>query len=112
MCTLLQINTIFANSKTQTGMKEEQSLTTISQAIEAGRLAEAMQQMQVHVSHYGPSASYYCLEGKLHLKHSNWRNAQNAFLRAQALDPQSPASEYLSMLRSIMDFYNKDMYNQ
>ncbi len=93
-------------------MKEEQSLSTISQTIEAGRLAEAQQQMQDHVSRYGVSASYYCLEGKVHLKHSNWRDAQNAFLRAQALDPQSPASEYLSMLRSIMDFYNKDMYNQ
>ncbi len=93
-------------------MKEEQSLNTISQTIEAGRLAEAQQQMQDHVSRYGVSASYYCLEGKVHLKHSNWRDAQNAFLRAQALDPQSPASEYLSMLRSIMDFYNKDMYNQ
>ncbi len=112
MRTLLQINTIFANSKTQIGMNQEQSLSTISQAIDSGHLAEAMQQMQDHVCHYGASASYYCLEGKLHLKHSNWRNAQNAFLRAQALDPQSPASEYLSMLRSIMDFYNKDMYNQ
>ncbi len=92
-------------------MNEDQSLSTISRAIDEGRLSEAAQGMHAHADHYGRSAPYYCLEGRLYLKHSNWRNAQNAFLRAQALDPQGPASQYLSMLRNIMDFYNKDMYN-
>ncbi len=92
-------------------MNEEQSLGAISRAIESGQFAEAEQQLQSHASRFALSAAYYCLEGKLHLKHSRWRDAQNAFLRARELDPQGPASEFLSMLRRIMDFYNKDMYN-
>ncbi len=54
----------------------------------------------------------YYLQGKIHLRNGEWQAATNAFLHAQDLNPESPAKEQLAMIKDIMDFYNKDMYNQ
>lgn len=46
----------------------------------------------------------YQKEGKLH-------DALSCFLKAEELDPQSPAVEARKMLESIFNFYCKDIYN-
>ncbi len=37
--------------------------------------------------------------------------AQNCYLEAIALDPNSPAATALEMLDDIQNFYHKDYYN-
>lgn len=73
---------------------------------------KAEQLISEHRGAYGESAETFLAEGKLHLKRSDWRQAQNAFLHARELRPDGPASQYLDMLADIMSFYNKDMFNQ
>ncbi len=60
----------------------------------------------------GESAELHYLRGKAHMRRSDWRQALNAFLAAERLDPQSPARECRLMLEDIMEFHNKDLYNQ
>ena len=36
----------------------------------------------------------------------------NCYLEAVALNPGSPARQALDIANEILDFYNKDMYNQ
>ncbi len=41
----------------------------------------------------------------------DWQNAMNHYLEAVSINPESPAKGALEMLRDILDFYNKDIYN-
>lgn len=93
-------------------MKKESCLAHIEAYLAENDAAGALRLIADCRSEQGESATLYCLEGKAHMKRSDWRNAQNAFLKANQLEPDGPAQEYLHMLGSIMDFYNKDMYNQ
>ena len=54
----------------------------------------------------------YYLRGKVFLKKNNWKSATDDFLMSQSLNPESPATEQLMMIKEIMDFFYKDMYNQ
>jgi hypothetical protein len=45
------------------------------------------------------------------MRKGDWKKATDAYLQAQTLNPDGPAQEQLSMIKDIMDFYNKDMYN-
>lgn len=92
-------------------MTEQQSLQSISMMLSTDAEA-ALRQIEVHRGSFGESAEAYELEGKAHLKRSDWRKAQNAFLKSNGLRPDGPARQYLDMLADIMAFYNKDMYNQ
>ena len=38
--------------------------------------------------------------------------AINNYLQAVHLNPESPAQQALEIANEILDFYNKDMYNQ
>jgi hypothetical protein len=45
------------------------------------------------------------------MRMGDWKGATDAYLQADALNPEGPAREQLVMIKDIMDFYNKDMYN-
>ena len=45
-------------------------------------------------------------------KKGNWQMAMNTYLEAIQLNPESPAKQALDIANEILDFYNKDMYNQ
>lgn len=94
-----------------TGMTEEQSRSRIEELL-AENVHEALQLLEVHTQKFGQSEQIFLLEGKARLKLSDWRRAQNAFLQAHQLNGQGVAKQYLEMLTDIMDFYNKDMFNQ
>ena len=59
----------------------------------------------------GADEHFFYLKGKILLRKGDWKGATDAFLHAQELNPESPACEQLAMIKDIMDFYNKDMYN-
>ena len=49
--------------------------------------------------------------GKLYWKAGKRAEAITDFNSAKAINPESPAVEYLNMVNDIMDFYNTDLYN-
>ena len=54
----------------------------------------------------------FYLLGNAWRKTGNWQMAMNNYLEAVALNPESPAQQALDIANEILDFYNKDMYNQ
>jgi tetratricopeptide (TPR) repeat protein len=45
-------------------------------------------------------------------KQGNWQQALNNYQYAIDLNPESPAQHAYQMAMDILNFYNKDMYNQ
>ncbi|HJA85364.1 MAG TPA: tetratricopeptide repeat protein [Candidatus Bacteroides avicola] len=54
----------------------------------------------------------YYLRGNARRKQSDWKGALDDYQRATDLNPQSPAAEARRALIDILEFYNRDMYNQ
>lgn len=84
----------------------------ISQATENGRLNEAHRMVEASLKNTPDDATLHYLRGNLYMKSEDWGSAMSSFKRAIEIDKESPAAESLRMLTEIMDFFNKDMYNQ
>ena len=56
--------------------------------------------------------SLFYLLGNAWRKKGNWQMAMNNYLEALDINPDSPAKQALDIANEILDFYNKDMYNQ
>lgn len=54
----------------------------------------------------------YYLLGNAYRKKGDWQQALNNYLEAIDRNPQSPAVSARDMIMNILNFYNKDMYNQ
>lgn len=54
----------------------------------------------------------YYLRGNAYRKKGDWKNALDNYLAAIEINPESPALHAKEMLMDILNFYNKDMYNQ
>jgi len=54
----------------------------------------------------------FYLLGNAWRKKGNWQMAMNNYLEAVHINPSSPAQQALDIANEILDFYNKDMYNQ
>lgn len=50
--------------------------------------------------------------GNVKRKKGDWAGAINDYLAAKTINPDSPAAEAAVMLNSILEFRNKDLYNQ
>ena len=84
----------------------QQKFDEIARDIEAGRTAEALEKARrLHAAEVADKA-------RLYMKRSQWTEAIGCFLKSEELDPEGPAAESKRMLQDILDFYNKDMYNQ
>ena len=57
------------------------------------------------------TANEYYEEGNEWRKKGNFQMAQNCYLEAVALDPDSPAAIAMEMLADIQSLYHKDYYN-
>lgn len=93
-------------------MADQGIFQPIYDALEANNAEEAHRLASIAISHYGGNATLHYLQGKAFMKESNWGQAISCFKRAEEIDPESPARECRLMLNDIMDFFNKDMYNQ
>ena len=94
-------------------MKEE--LSEIKILIDKGDAEGAISALSAFISHQDnkelKSEAFYLL-GNVHRKRGDWQMALNNYLEAIELNPQSPAVHAKQMLMDILNFYNKDMYNQ
>ena len=87
----------------------------IKELIDNGNHTEAIRLLDEAIGQGDSSAKddeLYYLRGNLYRKEGNWQLALNNYLEAMAINPESPANETHRMLMDILEFYNKDMYNQ
>ena len=92
-------------------MKE--NIITIKGLIQEGKLDLAINQLEQQIQQ---GTSYddelYYLLGNAYRKQGNWQMALNNYLEAMERNPESPAVQAHQMMMDILNFYNKDMYNQ
>ena len=90
-------------AKAEVAIPATEGAKTAAEAITAAEEATAALRQQ---------AEAYYLRGNAYRKLSNWQAALNDYQRAIDLDPTSPAQQARRMVIDILNFYNKDMYNQ
>lgn len=88
-------------------------LNTIKKLINEGNVEQAIRLLDemLQTDFPGKDEAYY-LRGNAYRKQGDWQQALNNYRRAIDLNPQSPARHARQMAMDILNFYNKDMYNQ
>ena len=90
----------------------QEKYSVINRMIESGEVKLALGRLSEELKQTSEDAFLYYLSGKAQMKLGNWGKALSDFLHSEQLDDNSPAVESRKMLEDIMQFYNKDMYNQ
>ena len=89
------------------------NLSNIRKLIQEGELNTAIEQLTAYIqSDTTDNDEPYYLLGNAYRKQGNWQMALNNYLEAIEKNPESPAVNAKKMLMDILEFYNKDMYNQ
>ena len=91
-------------------MKEK--LINIKEWIRTGELETAIEELSQYILSNPTEDEPYYLLGNAHRKQGNWQMALNNYLEAMERNPESPAVQAHQMMMDILNFYNKDMYNQ
>jgi cytochrome c-type biogenesis protein CcmH/NrfG len=92
-------------------MKE--NLSNIRKLIQEGELTIAIEKLSAYIqSDVTDNDEPYYLLGNAYRKQGNWQLALNNYLEAMERNPESPAVQAHKMAMDILNFYNKDMYNQ
>ena len=94
--------------------KTKESVKKAKELMEAGKITEAIRHLDesLCVPELSQVDELYYLRGNAYRKQGNWQMALNSYLEAIALNPESPAVQARAMIMDILEFYNKDMYNQ
>ena len=89
------------------------NLSNIRKLIQEGELNTAIEQLTTYIqSDTTDNDEPYYLLGNAYRKQGNWQLALNNYLEAMERNPKSPAANAHQMMMDILNFYNKDMYNQ
>lgn len=88
-------------------------LTQAKELIGKGEVESAINILnQCIADHEACTDEPFYLLGNAYRKQGNWQMALNNYLEAIEKNPESPAVNAKKMLMDILEFYNKDMYNQ
>ena len=88
-------------------------LSDIKKLIERGETDTAINALTNFIgNHPHVNDEPYYLLGNAYRKMGNWQQALNNYLEAIERNPESPAVSARDMIMNILNFYNKDMYNQ
>ena len=87
-------------------------LIIIKELIREGLLETAIEQLSQYILTDSTDDEPYYLLGNAYRKQGNWQLALNNYLEAIERNPESPAVQAHQMMMDILNFYNKDMYNQ
>lgn len=91
-----------------------EQLKNIKDSINDGDVDKAIENLTRYLSNKeNPLAdeAYYLL-GNAYRKKGNWQQALNNYQSAIDINPESTAADARKMVIDILNFYNKDMYNQ
>ena len=88
-------------------------LEDIKELIAQGHAEQAIRELDTLLlgDFPGKDTAYY-LRGNAYRKQGNWQQALNNYRMAMDINPCSPARNAHRMVMDILEFYNKDMYNQ
>ncbi len=90
-----------------------EKLKEIKQRMDEGEVDIVIDQLNQLLSQKPENADYiYYLRGNAFRKQGNWQGALNDYQEAIDLNPDSPAADARKMVMDILEFYNKDMFNQ
>lgn len=92
--------------------KQMEQLKPIKELINQGDTEEAIRSLDKLIEKNPSCDEAYYLRGNAYRKQGNWQIALNSYLSAIEINPNSPALQAKDMLMNILNFYNKDMYNQ
>ena len=93
-------------------MSENQYLK-IQEDIQKGEVTIAVQALEkLLYSNQSDQDKIHYLLGNAYRKLNNWQQAMNHYQYAIDINPHSPATTAKAMIIDIMNFYNKDMFNQ
>ena len=85
----------------------------IQALLDAYEVDEAISLLEGYRTGGGPmDDTLYYLLGNAWRKKGNWQMAMNNYLEALRINPKSPAKQALEIAKEILDFRNKDLYNQ
>lgn len=89
------------------------NIKNIESLIEKGDVDQALNALSKLLdTDYKEKDLLYYLRGNIYRKKSDWHKAMNDYQKAIDLNPESPAIGARDALVNILNFYNKDMYNQ
>ena len=88
-----------------------EKLKTIKKLIDEGKTSTAIDQLNLFLAQNSQDADIYLL-GNAFRKQGDWQGALNNYQEAIDINPDSPAAEARNMVIDILNFYNKDMFNQ
>ena len=90
-----------------------ENLETIKKELNEGNVTVAIRKLDILIENSPPpSDELYYLRGNAYRKLGNWQLALNNYLEAIEHNPDSPALQAKDMMMDILNFYNKDMFNQ
>lgn len=108
---LVRFYTIFAIRKIEEAFMEFQS--KIVDLLNKGKADEAIELATEFLTQtHDPKDQLYYLRGNAYRKKGDWQHALNDYLEAITINPESPAKHAYDMAIDILNFFNKDMYNQ
>ena len=87
-------------------------LEKIKQLLIKGETDETISLMTDFTDKNPSSDEAFFLLGNAYRKKENWELALNNYRQATDLNPDSPAKHAYKMAIDILNFYNKDMFNQ
>lgn len=100
-------------SRTKDVITKMEQLNTIKELINQGHIDQAIRELNAIIDNSSsPGDEAFYLRGNAYRKQGNWQLALNNYLSAIEINPDSPALHAKEMLMDILNFYNKDMYNQ
>lgn len=97
---------------TAAGNVPQEELARMRNLIEDNRADEAIAGLDGLLALYPADGRLLYLRGHAWRKKGCWGDAINDFLAAAQADPQGPGAEAAGILRDILEFRNKDLYNQ
>ena len=95
-----------------------QQLTSIKNQLREGHCEVAIEALrhlletEASTATAAQTAQLYYLLGNAYRKQGDWQGALNNYQEAVARDAHSPAASARDMVMDILNFYNKDMFNQ
>ncbi len=84
----------------------------IKQLLTKGAADEAIALLAGFTEKNPSSDEAFFLLGNAYRKKEHWEFALNNYRKAMDLNPESPAKHAYKMVIDILNFYNKDMFNQ
>ncbi|MDR1847557.1 MAG: tetratricopeptide repeat protein [Bacteroidales bacterium] len=83
----------------------------IKQLIDEHKLDDALAKVEEIIASGCADDMTYYFRGNAYRRCENWKGAIDSYTQAIEMNPESPAVAARTMVISILEFYNTDMYN-